>query len=272
MERSEFLATIPIFSSLSKSQLEEMAASWKVVEKKTNDIIFNKGDEANTIYIVQEGMINILIRSVDGEDLTLTTLKSADLFGELTLFDKQERTATAIAGGDTILLEMPRKTFLDFLKKYPDIAINLLSILSTRLRETNALIEKQVTRNVNEELENEMTFPDKIADKLSVFIGSWKFIFLFSGVLVGWITLNTYVLIANPPDHYPFTLLNLLLSCLAAFQAPVIMMSQGRQAKKDHISADLDYKINLKAELQIEQILIRLDRLSHDMEKLKLYK
>ena len=208
-----------------------------------------------------------MLKGFDGEDLTLSVLKNAEILGELTLFGTEDRAATAIAVEQTKLLKMSRNTFIDYLKKYPVIAINLLAMLSKRLRDTNQILEHQVTRNVNDEIEHELTFADKLADKFAEFIGSWTFIMIFLGVLIGWITLNTYLLF-HPLDHYPFILLNLLLSCLAAFQAPVIMMSQGRQAKKDHIAADLDYKINLKSEWQIEEILTRLDKITRE-EKMK---
>ncbi len=132
--------------------------------------------------------------------------------------------------------------------------------MSKRLRDTNNIIERQITRNVNDELESEITFGERIADSFANAIGSGHFIISFISLLIFWIVLNVYVLLEHI-DPYPFILLNLMLSCIAAIQAPVIMMSQGRQAKKDHIAADLDYKINLKAELQIEEILVRLNKM-----------
>ena len=135
------------------------------------------------------------------------------------------------------------------------------------MRDTNEILEQQVTRNANEEIEIEFTLSDRIADKFAGFIGSWTFILIFIVVLLSWITLNTYAILFRPMDHYPFILLNLILSCLAAIQAPVIMMSQGRQSKKEHIAADLDYKINLKAELQIEEIMIKLDQVINKLNE-----
>lgn len=266
MAITEFLSTIPVFSSLSSSQLKELAEHWKVVEKNYHEIIFNKGDVANAIYIIQEGGVIITINTFHEDTLVLSHLEKGEMFGELTLFGNTKRSAMASASSKTILLEMPRDTFIQFLKKFPDIAINLLAILSKRLRDTNEILEQQVTRNVNEEIEIEFTLSDKIADKFAGFIGSWTFILIFIVVLLAWITLNTYAILFRPLDHYPFILLNLILSCLAAIQAPVIMMSQGRQSKKEHIAAELDYKINLKAELQIEEIMVKLDQV---LNKLK---
>lgn len=266
MTNIDFLSTIPLFSSLSAAELKEIAEHWKIVEKSFHEIIFNRGDPANSVFIIQEGGVNITLDTFHEETLMLSHLTRGEMFGELTLFDINKRSATASAASKTILLEMPRDTFIHFLKKFPDIALNLLGILSKRLRDTNEILEQHVTRNVNDEAEIELTLSDKVADKFAGFIGSWVFIFIFMLILFSWIALNTFSFFFKPLDHYPFILLNLILSCLAAIQAPVIMMSQGRQAKKDHIAAELDYKINLKAELQIEEIMIKLDQV---LNKLK---
>lgn len=258
----EYLSTIPLFSSLSPTHLTEISQSLLVIDKKKDEIIFKKGEPSDAIYIIQKGSVAISILAFNGEDMILSVLKNKDMFGELTLFEHTERTATAVALKKTHLLKMSRETFIHFLKQHPEIAIKMLSILSKRLRDTNNIIERQITRNVNDEVENEITFGERIADSFANAIGSWSFIIIFIGLLIFWVMLNAYILLIKPIDPYPFILLNLILSCTAALQAPVIMMSQGRQAKKDHIAADLDYKINLKAELQIEEILIKLNKMN----------
>ena len=259
----EFLATIPLFSSLSTPELTEMSKSWVVVDKNKNVVIFRKGDPSDAIYIIQKGMVTISILAFNGENMVLSVLKNKDIFGELTLFEITERSATAIVAKKTRLLKMSRESFINFIKQYPDIAIKMLALLSKRLRDTNTIIERQITRNVNDEIESEITVGERIADSFAGAIGSWTFIIIFICLLLSWITLNIYMLLDHL-DPYPFILLNLILSCTAALQAPVIMMSQGRQAKKDHIAADLDYKINLKAELQIEEILVQLNKINSE--------
>ncbi len=124
------------------------------------------------------------------------------------------------------------------------------------------------TQNINDLHKESLTYGDKMADKMADFAGSWKFIIIFVGILVAWIAMNAIQLIANPFDPYPFILLNLLLSCLAAIQAPVIMMSQNRQEKKDRLRAEHDYEINMKAEILIEEILNKLDALEQSQAEL----
>ncbi|GAK60923.1 hypothetical protein U27_00821 [Candidatus Vecturithrix granuli] len=123
--------------------------------------------------------------------------------------------------------------------------------------------------HVTEEFESHLTFGQRLSDRIASFGGSWKFIMIFAGVLCVWMFINTVILIKKPFDPYPFILLNLVLSCLAAIQAPIIMMSQNRQEAKDRLRATHDYKINLKAELEIRQLHQKIDHvLSHQWERL----
>lgn len=118
-----------------------------------------------------------------------------------------------------------------------------------------------LARNTNAEFDKNLTLGQRVADKVAEFGGSWKFIFIFTGTLIFWIIINSVKLMDNPFDPYPFILLNLVLSCLAAIQAPIIMMSQNRQAEKDRMQADHDYRTNLKAELEIRQLNWKVDQL-----------
>jgi uncharacterized membrane protein len=123
--------------------------------------------------------------------------------------------------------------------------------------------------NVDAEFEQEWTFGERLADKIATFGGSWTFLIVFGGFLSLWIAMNTLVLLWRPVDPYPFILLNLVLSCLAAIQAPIIMMSQNRQEAKDRVRAQHDYQVNLKAELEIRQLHEKIDHLlSHQWERL----
>lgn len=265
---TSFLASVEIFSSLTAAHLEHLAENFSVVTKNENDIIFRKGDPGDAIYIIQEGTVKITLKAVNGDELIVTVLHKGDFFGELTLFDQSPRTANAVVYDHATLLVMPRNKFIAFLKVHPDVLIAMLSIVGKRLRESNDFMEQQATRNVNDEMERELTFGERIADRFSELIGSWSFIIWFIVLMTIWIVLNIYTIFFVPVDPYPFILLNLILSCVAAIQAPVIMMSQGRQAKKDKLSADMDYKINMKAELQIQDIRANIDKINKSQVKL----
>ena len=127
----------------------------------------------------------------------------------------------------------------------------------------NILERKHVTRNTNREFEEGLTLGQRVADKVAAFGGSWPFIFIFGGVIIGWIILNTVILVKgkNAFDPFPFILLNLFLSMIAAIQAPVIMMSQNRQSAKDRLDASHDFEVNLKAEMEIAALHEKLDQL-----------
>lgn len=257
----KLLASVPMFSSLNEEELKNFASLWRVRRYKKNEFIFKKDDTAQAIYLIQSGSVSILLTALHHQEILLSILEKGNFFGELTLFDNVPRTATAKAVTSCTLLELPRSSFITFLKTHTDVAIEMLSELGKRLRHANDLVEQQATRNVNEEMEEELTFGERIADKVSEFVGSWTFIILFGFMLIGWMILNIYAFLFKPVDPYPFILLNLVLSCIAAAQAPIIMMSQGRQAKKDRLAAEMDYNINLKAELQIQKIQAKIDKI-----------
>jgi uncharacterized membrane protein len=126
-----------------------------------------------------------------------------------------------------------------------------------------------LTRNIDHEFSQKATFGEQLADRVASFGGSWRFLILFAVVLIVWIAVNSVVLLRRPFDPYPFILLNLILSCIAAVQAPVIMMSQNRQEAKDRLRAEHDYQINLKAEIEIRHINAKLDQLiTHQWQRL----
>jgi uncharacterized membrane protein len=126
-----------------------------------------------------------------------------------------------------------------------------------------------LSKNIDTEFEGEWTLGERLADRIATFGGSWIFLILFGLFLVVWISINSFILYARPPDPYPYILLNLILSCLAAIQAPIIMMSQNRQEAKDRLRSEHDYQVNLKAELEIRHLHEKLDHLlSHQWERL----
>jgi len=151
------------------------------------------------------------------------------------------------------LVRLDRDDFADFLNKNPATSMRIIAELSDRLRQTNELMSRQVSRNVLEEQEGALTFGQRVADRVAAFGGSWPFIFLFAAIMTVWMGAN--IMRRTDFDPYPFILLNLCLSTVAALQAPIIMMSQNRQSMKDKLLAENDYQVNLKAEMEIEALL-----------------
>jgi CRP/FNR family transcriptional regulator, cyclic AMP receptor protein len=248
MVEVDFLSRVKIFSSLAPDDLAELAALWRPFSREEGQIVFRQGDPPHAMYLVREG-----------KDLSL--LGDGDFFGELALLDGSPRTATTKAIGHAELVEMAEKDLFAFLRRKPEVAISMMSEIASRLRTSNLLIEHRSTRNVNQVIEEKFTFGDRLADRIAQFGGSWTFLICFGVTLVLWMGLNSVQSLWHPFDPYPFIFLNLILSCLAAVQAPVIMMSQNRQAMKDRLQADLDYQVNLKAELQIRSLHLKIDEL-----------
>ncbi|HEV2721735.1 MAG TPA: DUF1003 domain-containing protein, partial [Thermoanaerobaculia bacterium] len=178
---------------------------------------------------------------------------AGEYFGELSLFDRAPRSATATATRASRLIRLDRDDLVDFVNNSPAAALRIIGEMSERLRRTNELMSRQVSRNVLEEAEERLTFGQRIADKVASFGGSWPFILIFMVIMIVWIGMNVVALARFDP--YPFILLNLVLSTVAAIQAPIIMMSQNRQASKDKLLAENDYQVNMKAEMEIEAML-----------------
>jgi CRP/FNR family transcriptional regulator, cyclic AMP receptor protein len=265
-DEAQHLSQIPMFKQLDLLELENLAKCVDQVTYKAGEDIFHENDRGDALYVVDAGAIRIWVRDEDTQEITLSELRHGDFFGELSVFDGGERSANATAVVDTVLHRLSRQDFQEFLVKYPDAAVDVIREIGARMRQTNALVSKRVTRNINREMEEKMTVGQKVADKVASFGGSWTFIFLYGGALLLWISINTFILarLGKGPDGaqwdpYPYILLNLMLSMTAALQAPIIMMSQNRAGEKDRLAAEQDFKVNLKSELMLEE-LVRRDR------------
>ena len=261
MMDAEFLSGISMFSSLAADDVRELASLCRQVSREDQHLVFRQGDPPDAMYLIREGKVEISVWTEDNEELVLAVLGDAAFFGELALFDGSPRTATAKAAGHVDLIEIRKDDLFAFLRRNPEAALSMMSEISRRLRAANSLIERRATRNVNELMEDRYTFGDRLSDRIAQFGGSWTFLIWFAVTIFVWMALNSLESIWHPFDPFPFIFLNLVLSCLAAVQAPVIMMSQNRQATKDRLQADLDYQVNLKAELQIRSLHLKIDEL-----------
>ena len=210
--------------------------------------------------------VEIFIESTEGSKIILGEHERGDVVGELSFLDGGHRSATAVAVENTQTLSLDRERLLEFIDKHPHAALDLLTVVGRRLRATNELLRTQVSRNVNVEAEERSSFAERVADRVASFGGSWTFIIIFMITMGVWVLLNSTILLRDHFDPYPYILLNLFLSMIAAIQAPIIMMSQNRQSTKDRIKADLDYQVNFKAELEVAQLHHKVDRMYERLE------
>ena len=260
------IGEVPIFGLLDDEEREALA---QMMDSRTfgkDEIVFHYGDPGGEIFILRSGRVELFVESIDGKKIVLSENEQGDVIGELSFLDGGPRTATAIACEETQMLVLDRVRLIDFIDKHPHAAMDVLTVIGRRLRATDELLRTQVSRNPNVEEEERLTFGARVADKVASFGGSWTFIICFSVVLGVWVILNSTALLSRHFDPYPYILLNLFLSMLAAIQAPVIMMSQNRQSAKDRLKGDLDYEVNLKAEMEVAHLHHKIDRIYERLE------
>ncbi|HEX7334491.1 MAG TPA: DUF1003 domain-containing protein [Pyrinomonadaceae bacterium] len=259
----EALRSVPLFASLDDAAATELRSLLrdKIVPRNTR--LFRQGDTGDAMYLIESGRVRISIHDDDKQELTLAELAQGDFFGEMSIIDGRQRSADAQVIEDARLAILSRDAFLSFVRTSPDVALEMLSALTDRLRRTDDLLRSRVSRNANEEEEARLTLADRAADLIAEFGGSWKFIGVSIAVIVFWIVLNSFILVRGV-DPAPYQMLNLGLAIIAGMQAPIIMMSQNRQGLKDRLRADLDYQVNLKNELSLAEVLRRLDVLESE--------
>jgi len=253
------LRSVPLFSSLDSKATAELGEYLTIHDYPKSAGIFRNGDPGDAMYLIDVGRVQISITDADGADVTLAELGPGDFFGEMSMLDGQGRSANATAVENARVAKLTRDDFLAFMKSDPRVTLELLTALTLRLRRTDELLRHRVSRNVNQEEEARLTFADHAADRIASFGGSWKFIISSIALFCLWIAMNSFLLTRKPFDPFPFILLNLALNMITALQAPIIMMSQNRQAHKDRLRANLDYQVNLKNELLLSDIIRRLD-------------
>ncbi len=259
MPNTDLLKSIPMFEGLSPEDLDHLASS--LVERRLagGEMIFDQGDAGSEMYIVASGHVNIHLPGENSRRVSLKDISVGEYFGELALFDDKPRSASALATTDAVLLELSREVLSSYLERRPRAAMTILRTMAERLRETNAMLSERAAKNAVEEIEKHLSWRDKLADKVAEFNGSWGFILLLCGITCVWVVINVPGVIAKEPlDAYPYQFFNLVLAVLVALQGPLIVMSQNRQTIKDRATAETDFKVNLKNEVNIETILREL--------------
>ncbi len=261
---ADSLSNVPLFRRLTSDEFEQLAKEVDQVQYPAGATIFSEHDKGDALYVVESGSVRIWVLDEDVEPVTLAELQPGEFFGELAVLDRGERSTNATAIVDTTLHRLSSDDFQKFLMEHPDCAIDVICEIGARMRQTNLLVSQRVTRNINVEMEEKATLGQRVADKVASFGGSWTFIFIYMGFLLAWIAINSFVLLyyghgenGAQFDPYPYILLNLMLSMTAALQAPIIMMSQNRAAEKDRLAAEQDFKVNLKSELMLEELMRR---------------
>lgn len=259
------LAELEIFEHLQAEDRERLGAVIESIEVPAGETLFRTGEPGDSLFIVRSGEMELYIKDTVGQKIVLTVASPGEMFGELALLDRGARTATAMALSDSELLVLDRDDLLLLFQKTPAAALRLLAAMSQMTRRADELLRTRVSRNVNEEAEELLTPLQKAADWIAWFSGSMPFLLLNALWFVIWILINTFPLGVRQYDPYPFGLLTMIVSLEAIFLSCFVLISQNRQAEKDRIRGNIEYEVNIKAELEIAHLHEKVDHMYEQM-------
>ena len=266
----EMLAGIEFFEMLDEDDRAALAGVIDHEKLNEGQLLFQTGEPGESLYIVRSGEIELFIKDTAGQKIVLNVVRSGEMFGELSLLDSGPRSATATALMETELLVLDRDDLLLLFQKKPDAALHMLAAMSGMTRKADQLLRTRVSRNVNEEVQTNFTLLERIADWIAWFSGSMPFLAINLIWFVSWIALNTIILPLNPDgtrgfDPFPFGLLTMIVSLEAIFLSCFVLISQNRQAEKDRVRSDIEYEVNIKAELEVAHLHEKTDRIYEEM-------
>ena len=264
MQTAELLRSVPLFKLLDESERADLEAVLERRELAAGETVFSFGEPGESLYIVAAGSVELFVKDNSGAKIVLTNCGPGEPFGELSLFDGGARTATAIALEPATLFVLDRDDLLAFLRRHPDAALDLLTTMGQRIRNADEMLRRRVARNINEELEIQTSPMDRVADLIAAFSGSILFLVLNAAWFIGWILWNVAPALPHF-DPYPFGFLTMVVSLEAIFLSIFVLISQNRQAAKDHLRADAEYEVNLKAELEISHLHEKVDFLTEEL-------
>lgn len=261
----EMLKSVPLFSLLDEDETAVLAAQVELKTFAPRERVYKKGESGAQAYVVVTGRVRVSTVDEDQQEVIIDEPTRGDFFGFASMLEQTPHRTTAIALEETTCLEVSRDDIAVLLQKKPHAGMDLLTTLGRQFHAAQELVRIRATRNPNELIEKVATFGERIADHVARFGGSWTFIVLFGILMSIYATVNI-VLRSKAWDPYPFILLNLFLSMLAAIQAPVIMMSQNRLDTKDRLRGELDFEVNRRAATEIQGLARKLNMLDEKID------
>jgi CRP/FNR family cyclic AMP-dependent transcriptional regulator len=254
----EALKHVPLFALLDEEETAVLAGQVELRKFAPRQRIYKMGDAAGQAYVMVTGRVRVTTLDQDNQEVVVDEPAHGEFFGFASMLEQTPHQTTAIALEESECLEVDRHDIAVLLQRKPMAGMDMLTVLGKQFHASQQLVRVRANRNPNEVIEKEATFGERIADTVAGFGGSWTFIVIFLSVLVIYTAVNV-VLGKTAWDPYPFILLNLFLSMLAAIQAPVIMMSQNRQDTKDRLRSELDFDVNRRAESEIQGLAHKLN-------------
>ena len=259
------LRHVPLFALLDEEELAVLAAQVEFRSFAARQRIYKLGDPGERAYILLAGAVDVSTIDEDQQEVIVEQPAHGDFFGFASMLEQTPHHTSAIATADTVCLEVDRHDIITLIDKKPAAGIDMMTVLGRQIHASQHLIRLRAARNPNLLIEEKETVGERIADRVASFGGSWTFILTFLATLLGYVSLSALIVARRGTswDPYPFILLNLFLSMLAAIQAPVIMMSQNRQDKKDRLRSEIAFDVNIRSETEIQSLSRRLKDL-HD--------
>jgi CRP/FNR family cyclic AMP-dependent transcriptional regulator len=266
--KPEILRDIPLFALLDDEEMAVLAGQVELRTYAARQRIYKMGDPGGQAYVMVSGKVRVTTIDADHQEVVIDEPACGEFFGFASMLDQTPHQTNAIAIDETVCMEVDRKDIAVLLERKPHAGMDLLAVLGRQIHASQQLVRLRAQRNPNEVIEAEMTTGERIADAVAQFGGSWAFIIAFAVVLIIYSGINIGLGKAAW-DPYPFILLNLFLSMLAAIQAPVIMMSQNRQDTKDRLRGELDFDVNRRAESEIKALSQKLNVLGEKIVDLE---
>jgi uncharacterized membrane protein len=264
----DILREVPLFALLDDDERSVLAAQVDVTRFATRQRIYKIGDPGGRAYVLVSGAVRVTTVDEDHQDVVVDEPAPGDFFGFASMLDQTPHQTTAVALDESVCLEVDRHDIETLLQRKPHAGMDMLSVLGRQFHAAQQLVRVRAARNPNEIIEQEATFGEHVADIVAGFGGSWTFIITFLAGLLVYSIVNV-VLGSRAWDPYPFILLNLILSMIAALQAPVIMMSQNRQDTKDRLRGELDFDVNRRSESEVQGLSRKLNAIAEKIDDLE---
>ena len=264
---TEILRQVPLFGLLDDEELAVLASQVDLTRFAPRQRIYRIGDPGGRAYVLVSGTVRVTTIDDDHQDVVVDEPASGDFFGFASMLDESPHQTNAVAVDEAVCVEVDRGDIETLIQRRPHAAMDMLTVLGRQIHSAQNLVRGRAARNPNEIIEERATFGEHVADTVAGFGGSWTFIITFVAGLGIYSAINV-MLGGRAWDPYPFILLNLILSMLAALQAPVIMMSQIRQDTKDRLRGELDFAVNRRAEAEVQALSRKLNAVIDKLDDL----
>ncbi|GAC1397972.1 MAG: hypothetical protein NVSMB49_04770 [Ktedonobacteraceae bacterium] len=267
---TKLLAEIPLFSNMDDEERAEIRSIMTERVFQPGQQVMKAGEPGCAFNIIERGEVEIWLKDTDGKKVVLDVLGPGKFFGELSMLSGETRSASATSSEELVTLELDRNEFFDFLRRRPDAALDVLIELGQRLKHTDDILRTRVSRNPNDEEDQHSSVAQRIADLIADFSGSMPFLLINLVAFVVWIIANTLGPRNVQFDPYPFQFLTMAVSLEAIFLSIFVLISQNRQSAKDRIKADMDYQINVKSELEMSVMSVKIQEIEQKLHHIHL--